>query len=371
MEKATITVYRSKQTNDQNSDIAISHPDEGKNFAQSWPAPILWWAAAGGVILVIQAYVWARWFGTGEATPVPTGADPVPDWVKAIAWVLQISSVSGAVVVLAWVIRRCIRERRLVLDAIILIGWASVYWLDPLCNYLRPLVFFNSYYVNLGAWVNGIPGWASPNGQFTPEPLLVTGTFFLSNSIMATIFAGYLMHRAKQRWPNIGPVRMVAVAYLATVTFMIITELIFVRAQVYAFAGVIGRLSLWPGTPYQFPIYEPLMAAGLLTVVAAMRYFRDPNGRMPYERGLDRLDISDRRKTTVRVFGVIGFIHLVGLPITVALIAIGIHSSPYPEFPSYLRNDLCGGDSGYACPRDGSSIPLRDTPPTPPTPTAK
>ena len=347
------------------SHTAIRNPDAVTDFGQNWPPPILWWAAIGGLVLALQACVWVRWFASGEAAPMTTGVDPVPGGVKVAAWGLQISTLIGAVAVLSWLTHRCMRERRLVLDAIILIGWASLYWLDPLGNYVRPVVFFNSYYVNLGGWVNGIPGWASPNGQNTAEPLLVTGGFFLSSSILATILGGFVMHRAKQRWPSIGPLRMIAAAYLTTALFMIGSEIIFVRAQVYAFAGVIRGLSLWPGSLYQFPVYEPFFVAALLTTVAALRYFRDSNGRMPYERGLDRLNISDRRKTGVRVLGVIGLIHVVGFFVNIPLIVIGLHASPYPtHYPSYLRNDLCGGNSGYQCPGNGNPIPLRDTPKT-------
>jgi Spirocyclase AveC-like len=372
METPMATTLPSSQPSEGDGPAAVTaNPDGGVNFNQKWPAPILWWSAVGGLIVVLQAYVWVRWFASGEARPVSTGIDTMPDGVKATAWVLQIAIPVTAVGVLVWLVHRCVRERRLVLDAIILIGWISLYWQDPLTNYLRPLVFFNSYYVNLGGWVNGIPGWVSPNGQYTAEPLLVTGAFFLSTSILATIFACVLMDRAKQRWPSSGPIRLIAVAYITTLLVMIGSELIFVRAQVYAFGGVIRALSLWPGTVYQFPLYEPFFVAALLTLVAAMRYFRNADGVMPYERGLQRLNISDRLRTAVRVLAIIGFINVVGLLAHVPLNIIGLHVSTYPaEYPSYLRNDVCGGNSGYECPGNGNPIPLRDTPKTP-APTAK
>jgi hypothetical protein len=121
----------------------------------------------------MQIYVYTAWVASGDFKAVHSGADPLPNSEKVWAWVLQISFTAVAVATVIWLIRGCRRERRLTLDAKLAIGFVSIIWLDPVPNLLRPQVFFNSYYINRGSWVEHIPGWISANGRFLPDPFFV------------------------------------------------------------------------------------------------------------------------------------------------------------------------------------------------------
>ncbi|MGH9035293.1 MAG: spirocyclase AveC family protein, partial [Acidimicrobiia bacterium] len=234
------------------------------------PAPVKLWATLGAVAVVVQAWAYIAWFATGEATPTPTGVDPVPTATKVWAWTLQIVMVVGAVAIVGWAVRKCLRERRLVFDGILVIVWVLQFVWDPVINYLRPLFFYNSYLINLGVWVNHIPGWSSPNANLLPEPLVFIGGFYLAFGMGVTVFVSGIMRVAKRRWPQFGLVRLVAIAFTAIFVADFISEVVFVRAGLYAYPGAIRELTLWAGHTYQFPIYEPFFVAPNLTALATL-----------------------------------------------------------------------------------------------------
>ncbi len=321
------------------------------------------WAFLGGALVLLELYVYGAWIARGEATPTRTGLDPVPTATKTAAIVLQTVLVVGAIAILVWVVRKCLRERRLVFDAVLLIAWAGLFWQDPLINWVRPLFFYNSYLANLGVWVLNIPGWNSPNANFLPEPLLLIGCFYLAFGMFMTIVTCNVIRLAKRRWPSFGIVRLIAVAFVFMFVCDFIAELIFVRTELYAYPGAIRALSLWGGERFQFPLYEPFFVAPVLTAMGAVRYMRDDRGRTVVDRGIDNLRVSSRRKTGLRILAFIGFVNFVSLlTYAVPMNIIGFHIDETPAgYPTYLRNDLCGEGTPWACPGPDVPIPLRDS----------
>jgi hypothetical protein len=78
--------------------------------------PALWWAAAGAAFVLLQVYVYGAWITSGGFRPSPVGPDIVPTWEKPCAWILQPLFTIGGLAAAAWVIRGCLRERRLMFD---------------------------------------------------------------------------------------------------------------------------------------------------------------------------------------------------------------------------------------------------------------
>jgi hypothetical protein len=325
------------------------------------PTAITMWATLGALILALEVYVYVAWFARGEAVATPTGSDAVPGATKAAAIVLQAILVVGAAWVLIWVVRKCIRERHLVFDAMLVLAWAALYWQDPLINWIRPLFFYNSYLANLGVWVMNIPGWSSPNGNLLPEPLLLIGGFYLAFGMLMTIVTANVMRLAKQRWSRLNLVALIGIAFVFMFILDFIAEVIFVRTELYAYPGAIRALSLWGGETYQFPLYEPFFVAPVLTAMGALRFMRDDKGRTMVDRGLDQVRASSRQKTTLRVLALVGFINVVSiLTYAVPMNIIGLHVDETPrDYPTYLRNGLCGEGTPYACPGPDVPIPLR------------
>jgi hypothetical protein len=119
--------------------------------------PVLWWACAGAAFLLLQLYIYGAWIAGDDFRPSPLGPDLVPRWEQICAWIFQPLFTLGALAAAAWVIRGCLRERRLTMDGKLLLAWYSIIWLDPAGNYLRPQFMFNAIYVNRGSWVEHIP----------------------------------------------------------------------------------------------------------------------------------------------------------------------------------------------------------------------
>ncbi len=342
--------------------ISAARPEAGSSLDQPmWPAPVRWWAGLGAAFVVLQIGIYGAWLLRGEMAPTSTGADEVPGATRVAAITLQVVLVTGAVLTIAWVVRKCIRERRLVLDAVLLLAWASLFWQDPLCNYLRPTFFYNSELVNLGSWVNGVPGWSSPNGNHLPEPLLLIGCFYLAFGMLMTIVTCNIMRLAKQRWPHFGAIKLIGVAFAAMFACDLIAELVFVRTEMYAYPAVIRPLTLFGGERYQFPIYEAFFVAPVLCFTGALRYFKDDKGRLAVERGVEQVTTDPRRQTRLRVLAVVGFVNIVSfLTYAIPMNLIALHTDRFPEgYPTYLTNELCGAGTPYACPGPDIPVPLR------------
>lgn len=311
---------------------------------------MLWWAALGVVALVTSIAVYSAWFVSGQARRIyPAGPDPVPEADKVWAVVLQIAMPLIAVAVIALVVRRIRRGAGSILDLLVVLGFASIYWLDPSVGYAKPLVYFNSYLINLGSWVEHIPGWASPNGHRLPEPLLLVGPAYVLLGGIALVLSE-TMGRIERRWPRLSaPWVVLAIVPLAYLGNLII-EIVFVNTGLLAWSGTIRELTIAGGQLKQYPVYEPLLFGGFVWVaVAALHHYRDRFGATVVERGLDRLAVTRRVGLLLRALAVIGFVNLV-MVISCTVVGLSaMHVGAVPSYPSYMTNGMCGVGTDIAC----------------------
>lgn len=318
--------------------------------------PVLLWAAFGVAVVLLQLYVYSSWMLSDDFAPVPLGPDPIPESIKVRAWITQGGCVIAAAAVAFWLVRGCVRARRLTFDAMLSIGFLSIFWLDPVPNLLRPVVMFNAYYVNRGSWVEHIPGWISPNGAKLPDSLLLE---LMAYVIVVAVAIGVsrLIGFTRGRWPRGGRLGALVVALLAMVVFVFaFEELVMIKSGWLAWSGVIHAVSVFDGTPYQFPFTEGFIFGATLTAMAALHHFRDDRGRSFVQRGLDGLPVPPRVRTAVSVFAVIGFANLAMILYNVATISLSLYIDQTPTFyPSYM-NQLCDGTTGVRCP--GPTVPI-------------
>lgn len=322
---------------------------------------MLWWATIGVAAVAVQLYVYGAWVTSDGFVPSPLGPDPIPTWEKVNAWILQPLFTIGALAVLGWVVRGCVRERRMTFDAKLLVAWYSILWLDPAGNYLRPQFMFNAYYVNRGSWVEHIPGWVSPNGGKFPDALLMELPAY-GMAVLATIGTGALMGWVARRRPNIGPVGLIGVGWLASGIGIIAFEAPLCMRSGFASWSATSLpdwLVIWPGTRYQVPLIpDPVVWGAVFASLAALRYFRDDRGRSFVERGLASLRVGPRTATAISTLAIVGF----------ANTAMGLHTIPSAwltlyargtvPVPSYLRSGMCGPGTRYPCPGPGVPILL-------------
>jgi hypothetical protein len=296
-------------------------------------------------------YLVMAWILSGDATPTHTGADTVGWSTKAWAWGFQIVSPLVLLGCIVYVVRRSRREGRVHFDALMLIAATVAIWLDPATtNYFRTQMLYNSYMVNFGSWAEHIPGWLSPNAHLFPEPLINWGALYGITFLLATFIGCGAMRWAKRRWPRTGRVGLVLWGFAAIVLFDFLAECLFIRSELYAYAGAIQDLSVWGGRRYQFPIYESVIFGVCWTACAALRYFRDDRGRSVVERGIDDLNVSSKQKTALRVLAVTGFVSVIYAVYSLVFSLTTLWGDEFPKgYPSYMTNGMCGAGTQYEC----------------------
>ena len=119
----------------------------------------------GGVLLLLQLYVWIRWVTGPYFERVPSGPSEPPLYMK-------IPLMANAIVL--WVglpfalwfffIRPWRRERRITLDGMLLVSMGLMFFQDPLLNYFNTWCTYNTWLFNRGSWSSNIPGLGVPGG---------------------------------------------------------------------------------------------------------------------------------------------------------------------------------------------------------------
>ena len=330
--------------------------------------PIVWFGVIGAGFVLLEAWIYITWFTTGEAHRTPTGSSPIPTSTHVWAAVFQISGVVLTVVAIVLAARQSIRQRRLSWDAMLVIAWVSLYWQDPLINYVRHVYLYSSVLWNWGSWVERIPGWRSPGGHLLPEPILFSGNAYFWLGPGASILAFFFMRRARRRWPQLGVIGTILCGLAGMVALDILAEVTFIRTGLYAYPGAIRSLSAWGGHRYQFPIYEAILWGSVWTTMGALRFFRDDRGRSVVERGVDRV-AAPRWRTPLRVLALVGVANVAMLAYSVAINYTALFADPFPRgYPTWLLNRQCGQGTTYACSSPRIPIPLPGSDHLPPRP---
>lgn len=328
--------------------------------------PIVYWAAVGLLGLLTEIYVLSMWFISGDATPSPKGPDPVPSATMTWIWVLQIVSPIVMAATIVYIVRRSRQEGRLCFDGMLLLAWLTVAWQDPILSYVRPVAFSNAAAINLGSWAEHIPGWITPNYAKMPYPLIFWICLYFF-SVLFSILCCRTMQWAKARWPRLGKGALILIAFASMALADLVVEVIMVRSEVIGYPGVVRSLSLWGGTSHQFPLYEAVLWGGVWASGGILRYFRDDRGRTVIERGDERLSVSDRRRTGIRILALAGFMSLWYVAAyDIPMVWMSLHVDQTPEYPSYLRAGVCGPDTPYDC--AGPTVPIQLPGTTPPRP---
>jgi hypothetical protein len=317
--------------------------------------PVVWWAAAGAAFVVLQVGIYAAWFISGDARPQTMGADDMDSGAKVVAWLVQLASSGALVGAVIYCVRRWRREGAMPWDAMLAVGWLSVYWQEVTCNYLRPIFLYNSYAVNLGSWYANVPGWVSPHAEKLPEPLLLSAPVYGYWFIICSSLFCAMARRAKRRWPDIGRLGLFGLGVAVLGVMDLVLELIFIRTGMFAYAGVIRELSIWGGETYQFPIYEPLLIGSVCSLMGLLRYCRDDHGHSAIERGAETIT-TRRRASLVRTLAFVGVANVVFGLFNAGYVWISLYVDPAPKYPSYLTNGMCGPGTDTPCP--GPGVPI-------------
>lgn len=306
-------------------------------------APVKVWASLGAVLLAFEAYLLIRWLASSEFARVPSGPDSPPDWMKAELIAVQIVMPAMALYVLGrFLFRPLWTERRLTTDGMACIAAILVAFYDPASNYLGNWFGYNSYLINAGSPMNGIPGW---KGGLAAWPPLVVIPGYVLVVFGATVIMSNFMERLRSRLAAASDVRIVGIALAACVAFDLVVEAaLFMRLGFYSETGfaIVGA-----GHYYQMPIWNVIFASVLFCALGCFRYFKNDKGQTLVERGAERI-ASPRQATACRLLAVIAAVQVIffvtyHIP---AGLTLGAHIEPIPEDVldrSYFINGMCGG----------------------------
>lgn len=312
---------------------------------------MLWWAVVGAGFLALQLWVFGSWILSGDAKAISAGPDPVPGAAKAWAIGSQIALSIGAVLVIGSVVRRCRKERRLTFDAILLIGWASIFWGNPLENYTQVMRLASGYMVNLGSWIGHVPGVISPTADRVPEPLIYMLALYFGYGALTTFAVSAGMVRATRRWPALVGGRLFFATWMAVFALEIVVESLWARTEIMAYAGGIRGISLFAGHPAQMPLHIPLLVSLTLTLFAWLHHSGAAQAAL--FRGAERT----RRQTAVRILAMVGAANIAMLCYAVPAQWFALHPGPFPKYPSYLNNGVCGRTvDDLPCPGPGTPV---------------
>src|SRR5581483_7741752 len=142
-------------------------------------------------------------------------------------------------------------------------------------------------------------------------------------------------------------------------TFSFTFEFFFVRTGMYQYGGF-GGPRLFPSHTYAFPLGVPVLDSAVWTMWASVLFFRNDRGETIAERGVEQLRIGGPWRRAVRLLALFGACN-VGYLLTYNVPAqfFGLHANAWPraiQARSYFTDELCGQNTGVACP--GPSVPI-------------
>ncbi len=324
------------------------------------------WAAAGGLLLALQLYVWIRWVSGPYFVRVPAGPSDPPTYMKAILTTNAVLMCIGLPVAIWWfLVRPWLREHRITLDGLLLVSCSLFFFQDPLLNYLNTWCTYNTWLWNRGSWSSHIPGWVSPEspGRQVAEPLLINATGY-GMVLMLAIAGCWIMRRMKSRWPGMSNVRLIVATYAVAILADFVMEgLVMLPAGLYTYPAAIRSVSVFAGTYHQWPVYEGLMWGGVMTALSCLRFFTDDRGRTVVERGLDQVRGGFARQQFVRFLAIFAAVSCCSFFLyNVPAQWLGMHADPWPadhQKRSYFNGGICGDGTDTPCPDPVLPVPTK------------
>lgn len=266
------------------------------------------WAIAGVAWILFVGQAWTRWVASDtQFGPAPIyGPDRFDGAALVTLRVIEVASLLiAAATIWVFLVKPLIRDRRLTLDGMIVIGSLLASGIDPLINYFHYTFAWNAHAFNLGSWLAFFPLHQGPTRYGEGIVWFVPQYLYLGIGLAA--IECRIILALRRRYPGMPNVRSFAIAFAAILCLDIILEQVFIRTEVYAFPRTWEALTLFAGTPYQFPVYESVFVAVYAAGFTVLRMSaHDSADGVPFlHRGIERW--TPRLQTPVKLLATIGF----------------------------------------------------------------
>jgi hypothetical protein len=312
-------------------------------------------------VLIYETWGWTSYWLSGPVQITKYRDTSDISWY--VACIYEALSVCTLVGVGGWVLRKVLRERRLGIEAMFCIAGFFTYWNDPMSNFVQPLFFNSSNWINLNEWTGNFPLVRNPDAGRMPEPVLFGLPLYLTGFLAFALILSYLLRRIRNRWPGLGWFQLILCAVGLGVLIDVALEVPMYLVGLWAYPGQ-PSLGLFAGTGHRYPVTEALAGGLFFGVLTAMIFFRDDRGRTVMEQGLDHL--NTRRRTALTLLALIGVFNLAYGIDNAWWVAWGLDSTAYHHMApstvagmcdapgiSHTRYGACPGSPGYRLPLPG------------------
>ena len=283
----------------------------------------------GALVAVYEFVTWGRWLAAGPQQITRYRDTSASIWT--IARFYEVAVLLVAVALVIKVVRECRAQRRLSFDGQMLIGGVAALFFDPLGNFIQPTFFYNSDWLNLNSWTGFAPGVINPDASRMPEPvfIMLVYPFGLLAFAMGT---NALMRFVAERRPDWSGGRILAVGALAATLAGMALEAPMFLLDLWALPGAPRGGSLFDNAHRYSPV-EFLTTGMVFAGWAAVRYFKDDEGRAFTERGVGRGGA---------VLAIVGWCATLLIILQLIVSFFAFHAAPYPTaYPRDLVNGMC------------------------------
>lgn len=333
-----------------------SGPRAARRSRRHW-GPAQYLALAAVPLLAYQAWTLVAWLAAGPNQITAYRSYGSFSWYAARA--IEVVLVLAVAAILARLIHQCRAQRRLTFDAMLFIGLLlTVFW-DTIVNFVEPLWFYSSNWLNLNDWYGHAPFVISPAAGHGPFPILMLGMLYPFFVFDAMIICN-VMRGAQGRRPDISAARLVGIGLVPALMIGAVLSLIMILPHLWGGAGM--PLSILGGN-YRWSIGEFLYIGIWSMTLASLRFFVNERGERLTERGLQHLPA--RRRTTIAVLATIAVCNLSVIVWSAPLVLTGFKATAYPNYPRSLSTAVCDtpglhGSAYGPCPGSpGFKVPLR------------
>lgn len=319
-------------------------------------------AALAVPLLAYELWTLISWFASGPHQVTKGRESGTGSWWAARA--IEVGASALALTMLFLVVRASRRAGRMSFDLKLWIALLLTSFWDSWTNFLQPIWFYSTQFVNLNEWWGHAPGFVSPAGGQEPFPIVALVMLYPC-FVLESRLAGRMWTALRLRRPGISNVRLLLVGLVFSLTIGVGISMMFILPHLWAGPGM-GQMIISTET-YRYSIAEFLYVGTWSVTVCGLRFFVDSDGRRLTERGLDRLRPAMRN--LVSTMATTAWCSLAVIMYSSLVTLTGLAAHRYPQhYPEHLPNVVCSipGDaqtdgSAYGlCPGSpGFRIPLR------------
>jgi hypothetical protein len=279
-----------------------------------------------------------RWLAGGVSSVSP-GDDPMPTAQLVLMHALEWIQFAAFLAIVGWVVVRPLIQRRpLGFDGLFVIAAFLLNYWDVMDNYWTFSFQYNAHHLNVGSWGGYIPGWQSPQPELWVVPIgFVFGAYTWAFFLAVTSGCALLTY-VQNRHPSWGPVRAFGLVFVSNMFIEAIAENVYLRIGAIANIRPYEALTLWDGTQFAWPVYNPILFSLVWTTLTAFRWYRDQDGLTFVERGLPAGRTGQYPSTILRFFAIFAFLQVTYLLLYFLPwnVFAAMRTAPPNVFPSYF-----------------------------------